>query len=362
MPGKMSGWTVEDRVVCALSREEPDCIPIYDLVSSLSLIRHWGGEELTLENASELIPCALSRCLDMTRIFLPEATGRRIDSSGFTYERTDWFNEWQVGVPFSNLDELKGFIRKEIERLECAPLQDPVAEHTKAIEWKRRFEETIIPASWAGEPLQDAFIRIGLDWFIWLDDDDPLLTRHWIDAIHQQLMRRLDAELQPRAISPVAWIFADVAYKNRMMFSPTFLRERGFFYRLAEICNLYHARDLKVIFHSDGDIRMIMPDLIAVGIDAIAPIDTSAGMALPELKQSFGDQVAFIGGVDAESILRSGTPDTVRSAVKELIQRSAPGGGVILGASSEELFEDFPLENILAMHEVIHENGRYPIA
>ncbi len=360
MSTKTTGWTAEDRIVCALSREEPDRVPIYDLVSSRSLIRHWSGEELTLENAGEVIPRALSHCLDMTRIFLPEATGRRMDSFGFTYERTDWFNEWQVGTPFANLDELKAFIRKEIEHLEGSPLHDPAAEHAEALEWKRRFNGTVIPASWAGEPLQDAYIRIGLDWFVWLDADDPLLARRWIDAIHRRLMRRLDAEIQPRAISPVSWIFADVAYKNGLLFSPAFLRERGFFRHLAEICDLYHARDLKVIFHSDGDIGMILPELIAIGVDAVAPVDTSAGMLLPELKRAFGEQVAFVGGIDAESVLRNGAPDTVRASVKELIKQAAPGGGLILGASSEELFEDFPLENILAMHEAVHEHGQYP--
>jgi uroporphyrinogen decarboxylase len=354
-------WTAEQRILCALSREAPDRVPIYDLVSSRALIRHSGGEALTLENAGELIPRALRRCLDMTRVFLPEAPGKRVDAQGFSYERTDWFNEWQVGAPFADLDGLKRFIGAEIDRLEGAPPPgDTEREHAEALAWKRRFGETVIPASWAGEPLQDAYIRVGLDWFVWLDNDAPELARRWIDALHHRLMLRLQAEIRPREISPVAWIFADVAYKNRLMFSPAFLRRRGFFERLAEICDLYHARDLKVIFHSDGDILKIMPDLLHVGVDAVAPVDTAAGMTLPALKQAFGKRVAFVGGVDAESVLRNGSPHTIRAAVRDLIEAAAPGGGLVLGASSEELFEDFPLENILAFHEAVHEYGRYP--
>ena len=357
----MPEMTPEERILCALGREEPDCVPLYDLVSSRALISYWAGQTLTIENADKLIPLALSHCLDMTRVFLPSPLGRRVDEQGFTYERTDWFNEWQIGKPFQNMDGLRTFVQADIERQEAAIPADPRKELAEALEWKRRFRGTVIPASWAGEALQDAYIRVGLDWFVWLDADDPILTRRWIDALHSRLMRRLQSELDVRSISPVAWIFADVAYKNRLIFSPAFLDKSGFFQRLAEINDLYHSRDLKVIFHSDGDICKIIPKLISLGVDAIAPIDTAAGMALPALKAEYGDRLAFVGGVDAELVLRHGTQESIRATVRELIAQAAHGGGLILGASSEELLEDFPLENILTMHTAVREFGRYPI-
>jgi len=45
----------EERVLCALSHEEPDRIPLYDLVSSRAFIEYWGGQALTLGNANTLI-------------------------------------------------------------------------------------------------------------------------------------------------------------------------------------------------------------------------------------------------------------------------------------------------------------------
>jgi uroporphyrinogen decarboxylase len=352
----------EERILCALSHAEPDRIPLYDLVSNRGFIEYWSGQALTLENANRLIPQALDRSLDMTRVFLPEALGRRVDAQGFTYERIDWFNEWQVGLPFNNMPGLISFIAKEIDRLEAWLPPDPAAALADLLRWKVRFGETVIPASWAGEPLQDAYIRIGLDWFSWLYADQPALLRRWIDAIHTALMRRLQSESGCRVVSPVAWIFGDIAYKNRLLFSPAFLGELGFFQRLAEICSLYHGYQLKVIFHSDGFISSIIPDLIRAGVDAIAPIDTAAGMDLVTLKQAFGRRLCFVGGVDVETILRTGSPTSVREKTIQLIQQAGLDGGLILGASSEELFDTLPLENILAMHETVREYGQYPLA
>jgi uroporphyrinogen decarboxylase len=174
-------------------------------------------------------------------------------------------------------------------------------------------------------------------------------------------MRRLEAESIFKEISPVTWIFGDVAYKNRLIFSPRYLRQHGFFRRISEICELYHSYGLKVIFHSDGDISPIIPDLISAGVDAIAPVDILAGMDLCNLKEVYGQKIALVGGIDVENVLRQGTPETVHQAVLQALQVAAQGGGLILGSSSEELFEELPLENILALIQTTWECGWYPI-
>jgi len=79
--------TKEERVLCALSHEEPDRVPIYDLVDHRGVIEHYAGRVLTLENAAEVVPAALSQVLDTTRVWLPAAPGRRTDKRGFVFER-----------------------------------------------------------------------------------------------------------------------------------------------------------------------------------------------------------------------------------------------------------------------------------
>ncbi len=357
----MPEMTSEERVLCALSREEPDRVPLYDLVDNRAVIAHYAGQPLTLENAQDVIPLALSRAIDTTRIWMPAAPGRRVDEHGFVHQRVAWFNEWQVETPWKDMPGLMAFVRSEIERLEAWQPADPQADLEELLAWKAKFGGTVIPASMAGEALQDAYVRIGLDQFIFLEAEDAELTWRWVAALHAQTMRRLQAEANPRAVSPVGWLFSDLAYKGRLIFSPAYLHDRGVFRRLTEMADMHHSHGLKVIFHSDGYIRPIIPDLIAAGVDAVAPIETSAGMDLADLKANYGDQVGFVGGIDL-GILSDGSVEDVRQATLRALAVAGPGGGFILGSSSEELFDELPPENIITMFETTYQYGRYPIA
>ena len=60
--------TKEERVLCALSRQEPDRVPLYDLISNLPVLEHYAGQSITLKNAGEVVPLAVSRALDTTRV------------------------------------------------------------------------------------------------------------------------------------------------------------------------------------------------------------------------------------------------------------------------------------------------------
>lgn len=76
---------------------------------------------------------------------------------------------------------------------------------------------------------------------------------------------------------------------------------------------------VKVIYHSCGSIRDIIPDLIDLGVDAIHPIQAlAAGMKATGLKKDFGDQVSFCGGVDHQNLLVNHTPAEVKQAVRDL--------------------------------------------
>ena len=354
--------THEERVLCALNREQPDRVPLYDLVDNRAIIERYAGEPLTLENAQRVIPRALSQVLDTTRVWMPHALGRRTDERGFVYERADWWNEWQVDAPFHDLPGLVSYVHEDIERLEAWKPDEKAwgAELAERLAWKERFAGTVIPASTVGEALSSAYIPVGLDRFVHLEMEQPELVNRWLEALHAQKMRRLQSEAGCRAVSPVAWLFDDVAYNQRLMFSPRYLHEHRVFAHIAEICDLYHSRGLKVIFHSDGEITPIVPDLIAAGVDALAPVDTPAGMDIAALKAAFGQQVAFVGGVDI-GVLASGSVEDVRRLTLQVLATAGPGGGLILGSSSEELYDTLPAENILAMFETAWECGRYPI-
>jgi len=107
--------------------------------------------------------------------------------------------------------------------------------------------------------------------------------------------------------------------------------------------------------HSCGAVRELIPDLIAIGVDVLDPLQvTAAGMVPAELKAEFGAALCFSGGVDEQHLLPHGTPEQVAQGVRELIEIMAPGGGFFLG-STHNFQADIPTENIVAMYQAARE-------
>lgn len=111
-----------------------------------------------------------------------------------------------------------------------------------------------------------------------------------------------------------------------------------------------HSYGLKVIYHSCGSVRDIIPDLIELGADVIHPIQAlAAGMDAAGLKADFGAKVSFCGGVDHQNLLVNGTPDQVRARVYQL--RELFPTGLIISPSHEAILPDIPPANIQALLE-----------
>lgn len=110
------------------------------------------------------------------------------------------------------------------------------------------------------------------------------------------------------------------------------------------------SHGLKVIHHSCGAIREIIPDLIDIGVDAIHPIQAlAAGMDADGLARDFGNTASFCGGVDAQNLLVNGSPDEVKACVRRL--RELFPTGLVISPSHEAILPDIPPRNIRALFE-----------
>jgi hypothetical protein len=118
----------------------------------------------------------------------------------------------------------------------------------------------------------------------------------------------------------------------------------------------------KCFIHSCGSIINLMPDLIEAGFDIFNPVQTSAaGMNPHTLKNRFGDQVTFWGGgVDTQQVLPFGTPNEVRSQVRERIQIFGTEGGFVFNPS-HNVQAAIPVENLLALYQAVNDFGSYQI-
>lgn len=122
-----------------------------------------------------------------------------------------------------------------------------------------------------------------------------------------------------------------------------------------------YAPHVKIMLHSDGAIRSMIPDFIDGSIDILDPIQSACqGMELVQLKNDFGDQLSFHGGVDTQSILPFGTPQEVAEETRRCIDTLGNGGGLIL-APSHFIQPDVPPENVVSMYKTALEYGKYPL-
>jgi len=141
----------------------------------------------------------------------------------------------------------------------------------------------------------------------------------------------------------------DMGTQSGLLISPNMIR-RFILPHLARYADQCHAYGIKALFHSCGSVRQIIGDLIEAGIDVLNPIQRHAeGMVPGEIKEAFGDRLAFHGGVDIQHTLPKGSADDVRAEVRDLIDTMGKGGGYIL-ASTHNIQDDVPIENAVAMY------------
>jgi uroporphyrinogen-III decarboxylase len=108
---------------------------------------------------------------------------------------------------------------------------------------------------------------------------------------------------------------------------------------------------VKVAYHSDGNILPIIPDLIEIGLDVLNPVQP-ASMDPAHLKQAFGDRLCFWGSIDEQHTLPFGSPAEVRQEVRTRLGTIGKNGGLILGPTHHVQL-DTPMENFWAMVNTI---------
>jgi uroporphyrinogen decarboxylase len=114
--------------------------------------------------------------------------------------------------------------------------------------------------------------------------------------------------------------------------------------------DLIHGYGKDVWVHSCGCITKAIPSLIEMGLDVLNPVQPEC-MDLEMLKREYGDKLTFWGGISTQQALPYGTPDEVRAEARRVRDLMSRDGGYIL-APAQELQDDVPIENVLALIDV----------
>ena len=108
-----------------------------------------------------------------------------------------------------------------------------------------------------------------------------------------------------------------------------------------------------VFIHSCGDVQELFDDLADIGVSCFNPFQPEV-MDVHAVFARFRGRLAFHGGLSTQRTLPFGTPDEVRAQARSLLEMGRDGGYVFSPAHAVE--GDVPLENLLAMIEVLHDH------
>jgi uroporphyrinogen decarboxylase len=120
------------------------------------------------------------------------------------------------------------------------------------------------------------------------------------------------------------------------------------------------APGVKLIFHSCGNVRPIIPDLIEMGVDILNPVHiTATGMEPYQLKKDFGSSISFWGGgIDTQQVLPQGTESEISDHVRSNLDALAPGGGYVF-CTVHNIQAEVPVQNFMAMYHAYVKNRNY---
>ena len=374
-----------ERVLTALSHEEPDRVPIdlgatyassisrkayENLKSYLGLehstvtMRKWA--DIVKPDESVLIPLDID-----TRMIMPRADD-------------GWVEGWreQILPDGSSRDEW-GLIRvkppdgfyfmthfplagdKTIKDIEEYPWPDPNdRERFKGLKEEAAFLRktthyalvTMFPRPFVS---LSQFLRGYTDWFT-----DLILNREFTETLMEKILQ-ICLSIGKRLLEEVGeyvdliFVHDDLATTESLMMSPDIYREiiKPRHKRIFDL--IKDSTQAKIIYHCDGAIYPLIRDFIDIGVDVLNPVQVSArGVDTDTLKREFGDKISFWGGIDTSYVLPKGTMEEVEGEVHKRIDHLGKGGGYVV-APVHNILDEVPPENIVTLYQTAVRYGRY---
>ena len=171
------------------------------------------------------------------------------------------------------------------------------------------------------------------------------VCKHFYDVIHD--------------LVDIAVYGDDMGSQTSTLFSPSDFRKFIKPWMTRYVQGVKSISGAKLMLHCCGAIEPLIVDFIEMGIDILNPVQPLArGMELDQLKAKYGHDICFYGGMDVQKLLTKGTPDHVAEEVERTLDVMKPGGGYIF-APSHNFQDDVPPENIVSMYETALRCGVY---
>ena len=149
----------------------------------------------------------------------------------------------------------------------------------------------------------------------------------------------------------------DLAYDKDLFLSPKLLREM-YFPSLKSVVKKIKSENHPVFFHSDGNYKKILQDLVDTGFDGIQCLEQVSGMDIFELKKFFGRQLCLMGGIDLGYLSRTCSVEKIAEHVQYVMKTGKPGGGYFFGTNGG-LYGGLSADAVHKMYEIAKKQAHY---
>lgn len=332
----------KQRILTALQRKQPDCIPTFEWFIDDSV-----GEALT----GRTDPIDIVEQLDLDGINIRCNYQRRwIDDKTYA-------DEWGITRQVTG-DCLPATMQTpigDIRRHHNFPFPDPAAPHRfqtleRALD---RFGDERAVILNLRDGWSDMRELLGYEQALMGMMGDPQPFDDLLERVIDYNLALAETARQRFGIEVIATT-DDVAMAEGLimgpdcyfqMLGPSFKRVIGGYRELGYSC----------IKHCDGDVIDVIEFWIDAGIDCIDPVDPGAGMRMDRFRRDYGDRICLKGNIDCAGVLCSGTPDQVAQAVRDCIDQAGRAGLIL--SSSNTIHRDVRPENYRAMLDALRAYG-----
>jgi uroporphyrinogen decarboxylase len=340
-----------ERVVAAFRREEPDRVPIFEIMIDPRVVEGILPGAQYPDLVEELdIDCVVSPT--PSSLYGKDIVG---NDNGLPIFKTEW-----------------GETRATTTELVAIPIDHPLKSHA---DWEKYVapdpakpgRQDVLKSLVArfkgkraiGCHLRDSFSTpsylFGMSELLANLYLDPGWVHEVVDVCNAHFVQMV--ELAAKAGADFFIFGDDVGGKTNSLMSPKHYAE-FFLPGLVNVTRAAHEKGAYVIKHSDGNVYSLLDMFIEAGVDAFHPSDPSAGMDIVKVKREYGDRIAVAGGIDTGDPLCHWTVSELTAEVRQRIEQLAPNGGWLI-ASSNTIHSSVRPENYHALVTATQTYGWY---
>jgi len=349
--------TKPERVAATLNHQPVDRVALHEQlgynpgVIEMYTGRKVEGFDYTADDACVVIRKTMDMAFPPAS---PRGTERFTNDEGFVYQNDNWAT-WHVSRPFDDEVGARDWLVKRTESLRDRPFDaDAVREGWRGymLGLQAKIGETVI-LDVSATGFCGVFDSMGLELFTFFHEDYPEVLAEYMELSTECEIRRVHAKADPQ-LSPVILIAEDFSTKQGPIFSPEFLWTHHYPY-VKRLADAWREHGFKVLYHSDGNYRKAIPELIECGVDGFYCLEPNCGMHIVGLKNEWPEMV-WAGGIDGVDLMERGTPEQVRQAVhRDIRETDALRTGGMFVASSSEINPPIKPENFKAMVDAVGE-------